>query len=177
MAIPVLSDLGHRPPVAGSDGRRHQQREGRQKQHGHLESRIAEAEALLVILQSAQEEGRARHEQHVGDDGADQRCLDEEILARLQGGNGDDQFGQVSQRRIEQPAHGIAGAGRHLFGGEAEHHGERNDGQNRQQEDQRLRLGQQVLAHQDDRHENEKPEKAILAQGRQQLAHPSSVSE
>ena len=38
-------------------------------------------------------------------------------------------------------------------------------------------LGQQVLAHQDDRHENEKPEKAILAQGRQQLAHPSSVSE
>ena len=174
--MPRAEGLRHRLPFAGGDGRRYQQCEGRQEQHGHLEPRIAEAEALLVILQSAQEEGRARHEQHVGDDGADQRCLDEEILARLQGGNGDDQFGEVSQRRVEQPAHGIAGSGRNLLGGEAQYHGEWNNGQNRQQEDQRLQLGQQVLAHQDDRHENEKPEKAILAQGRQQLAHPSSVS-
>ena len=61
-----------------------------------------------MVLESAEEKGRPQHEQRIGDDRAGDGRLDEHVLTGAQGGDRDDQFGQVSQRGVEQPADGIA---------------------------------------------------------------------
>ena len=53
----------------------------------------------------------------------------------------DDQFGQVSQRGVEQAADRIARLGRHGFGGMTQEGSQRDDGQDREQEEQRVRCG------------------------------------
>ena len=59
-------------------------------------------------------------------------------LTRLQRGERNRQFGQVSKRRVEQTADGVAGLRRHRFGGVTQQRGERHDGEHRQDEQQRV---------------------------------------
>ena len=103
-------------------------------------------ELLHVVLEAAEQERRAQHEQRVGDDRAGDRRLHQHVLARAQRGQRDDQLGQVSERRIEQPADRIAGLRRDGFGRMAEQCRQRHDRQHRQHEQQRVRLGHELAA-------------------------------
>jgi hypothetical protein len=57
-----------------------------------------------------------------------------------QGGERNHQFGQITQRGVEQPTHGVAGLRRHRLRGMAQQRGQRHDGQDGQHEEQRVRF-------------------------------------
>ena len=82
---------------------------------------------LHVMLESAEQERRPQHEQRVGDDRAGDGRLHERVLAGAQGGQRDDQFGQVSQRGVQQPACRIACFGSNGFRGVTQLRGQRHD--------------------------------------------------
>ena len=48
---------------------------------------------------------------------------------------------RLPKRRVEQPADGVAGLGRHRFGGVTQQRRERHDRENGQHEQQRVRFG------------------------------------
>ena len=62
-----------------------------------------------------------------------------------QGGERDDQFCQVSERGIQQATDRVADFGGHGFGGMAQEHGQRHNGQNGQHEEQRVRIVIELL--------------------------------
>jgi hypothetical protein len=84
-----------------------------------------------MIAQAAEQEGGAQHEQRVGNDCARDRRLHQLILARMKCGHGDDQLGEVAERRIEQAADRIARLGSDGLGRMAEKCRQRHDGKDR----------------------------------------------
>ncbi|MNQ58281.1 hypothetical protein D3C85_724730 [compost metagenome] len=100
---------------------------------------------LLLVPQPPGEHGGAQHQQDIADDGADDGGLHHVVQAGTQCAEGDDQFGGVAERGIEQSAHALAGALRQLLGGPAQPAGQRYDGQRGGQEDQQVLLRCQEL--------------------------------
>ena len=127
------------------DRRGNQQRDRRQEQQACLQPGARAVELLHVVLEAAEQERRAQHEQRVGDDRAGDRRLHQRVLPGAQGGERDDQLGQVAERRVEQPADRVAGLRGHRLGGVAQQGGERHDGQDRQHEEQCVRLGLELV--------------------------------
>ena len=117
---------------------------------------------LHVVLEPAEQERRAQHEQRVGDDRAGDGRLHQHVLPGAQGGERDDQFRQVAQRGVEQAADRIAGLGRHRFGGVAQQRRQRHDGQHRQHEEQRVRVGLECLGDEHHGHEDQQPQQRIV---------------
>ena len=62
-----------------------------------------------------------------------------------QGGERDHQLGQVAERGVQQAADRVARLGRHGLGGVAQQRRQRHDGQDRQHEEQRVRVGRERL--------------------------------
>jgi hypothetical protein len=122
------------------------------------------------------DEGR-RHAQVLGrllhrfdEDLADQRHQHRDAGQRGQrqaggqGGERDQQLGQVAQRGIQQPAGRVAGLGCDRFGGMAQQCGQWHDGQHRQHEQQRMRLGLQPGGGKHRGHEDQQPQQRVAAQ-------------
>ena len=113
----MLHERGCLRRVGFTDSRGHQQGDGRQKQQAGLQPGVHPVELLHVMCESAEEKGRAQHEQRVGDNGPGDGGLHQHVLPDAHGGERDDQFGQVLQRGVEQAANRIAGFGGDGFGG------------------------------------------------------------
>ena len=132
---------------------------------------------LDVIFESAEEKGRAQHEQRVGDDRAGQGRLHQHVLPGAQGGERNDQFRQIAQRGIEQATDRIPRLGRHGFGGVTEQGGERHDGQDGQYEEKRVRVVPEVLGREDHGHEDQQPEQLVVLNFFEQWLHGQSCSD
>lgn len=88
-----------------------------------------------------------------------------------QSGERDDQFRQIPQRGVEQPAHRIARLGRHGFSGVTEQRRQGHNGQDRQHEEQRMRLVPELLRGKHDRNEGQQPEPRIVPDFVEQVFH------
>jgi hypothetical protein len=115
------------------------------------------------VAQASEEEGAAEREEAVADDGAGDRCFHEVEHAGPQRRDGDDELSHVAEGRVEKAADRVARPRRDVLGRLAEQARERHDGQDRQHEEQRVRLRLRVLGHDRDRHEDEEPVEAIAA--------------
>ena len=142
----LLGELGPRDRVRLRHRRRNQQADRGQEQQARLHAGADAVEFLLVILETAKEQGDAQHEQRVGDDRAGNGRLHQHKLPGPQGGERNHQFRQVAERGVEQAANRITGLGRHGFGGVTEQGGQRHDGQDRQREEQRVRVVRELSA-------------------------------
>ena len=167
----LLRERGRRRRVGFTDGRGHQQGDGRQKQQASLQPGVHPVELLHVMLESAEEEGRAQHEQRVGDNGPGDGGLHQHVLPGAHGGERDDQFGQVPQRGVEQAADRIAGFGGHGFGGMTQEGSQRDDGQDREQEEQRVRCGLELLGGEHDGNKRQQPEQRVVTDFCEQKVH------
>ena len=148
--------------IHARDRRRDEDRDHSQKQHAGLQTGIGPVELLHMVLQSAEQERRAQHEQRIGDDHAGDRCLHQHILPRAQRGQRNDELGQIAEGGVEQAADAVARFGRHGFGGVAEQRSQRNDGQDGQQKQQRVRVVPELLDHKQDGHKGEQPQQRIV---------------
>src|SRR6185436_20967573 len=97
-------------------GRRQEESDRGQGQHGRLRAGSRWIEALLRVAQAAGEHGGAQYEQDIADDGAGDRGLHHIVQSRAQSGERDDQFGRVAEGRVQQAAHAFAGTLRELLG-------------------------------------------------------------
>ena len=87
-----------------------------------------------MVAQTAEQEGSAQHEEGIRHDRARDTGLDQGILSGLQSGNGNNQFRQVSQGRVEKATDRVSGLCRDGFGGVAEKDRERENGKDRKNE-------------------------------------------
>ena len=169
--------LGERRPRHGvgfRDRRRNQQGDRRQEQQARLHAGAGAVVFLDMIFESAEEKGRAQHEQRVGDDRAGKGCLDQHVLAGAQGRERNDQLGQIAQRGIEQATDRIARLGRHGFGGVTEQGGQRHDGQDGQHEEQRVRVVPEGFGREHHGHEDQQPEQSVVPNFCEQKVHGQS---
>ena len=147
--------------VGRHDGRGDQKRHDCNKEQAGLKACPSAVEFLQVVAQPAQKEGCTQHEQRIGDDGPGNRGLDQRVLSGGQCGQGDDQLGQVAKGCVDQPACGIAGAFRHGLGRKAEQGGQRNNGKNGKQKQQRVGVGPDNFDDQDDRNKDQQPKERV----------------
>ena len=153
------------------DRRRNQQRDRGQEEQARLKAGADPIVFLDVMLESTEQKRRAQHEQRVGDNRAGNGRLHQHVLPGAQGGERDDQFRQVSQRGIEQPADRIARLGRHRFGGMTQQRRQWHDGQNGQHEEQRVRFWFEFVRREHQGHERQQPQQRIVADFFEQLFH------
>jgi hypothetical protein len=57
----------------------------------------------MLAADAADQHRRAQHQQHVADDRADDRRLDDLVQARLEREEGDDQLRRVAEGDVQQP--------------------------------------------------------------------------
>ena len=112
-------DLGHR--------RWDQQRNRSQEEEARLHARADPVELLHVVAHSAEEKRRAQHEQRVRDNRTSDGRFHQHVLPGAQGGERNDQFGQVSERGVEQPADRIARLSCDRFSRMTQQRGQRYD--------------------------------------------------
>ena len=74
-------------------------------------------ELLRAVLEAADDAGQPEDEQQVADDAAGDRGLDDRGVMRAQRGDGDDQFGGVAERGVEEAAERRSGALGEVVGG------------------------------------------------------------
>lgn len=122
--------------TAEGDGRGNEQGEGGEEEKGGLESRADAVELLGMVFQSPEEEGSAEHEERIRDDGSGDGGFHEQVFSGAQGRESDDEFGQIPEGGIEEAAHGIAGLRGNGLGGMTEEGGERDDGEDGEDEQQ-----------------------------------------
>ena len=144
------------------DRRWDQQRDRGQKEQPGLKVGAGPVVFLHVVPESAEEKRRAQHEQRVEDDRPGDGRLHQHVLPGAQGGDRDDQFGQVSQRGVEQPADRIARFGRNGFGGVAQQNRQGHDGQDGQHEQRRVRFGLELRGRKHHGHEEQQPEQRVV---------------
>ena len=170
-ARPTLNCLveRRRRGVGFRDRRRNQQRDRGKKQQPRLSAGAGPVVFLHVMLETAEQKRCAQHEQRVGDNRTGNGRLHQHVLPGAQGGQRDDQFGQVSQRGVKQAADRIARLGRDGFCGMTEQCGQRHDGQNGQHEEQRVRLGLELRGGEHDGHERQQPQQRIVTNFFKQL--------
>ena len=113
--------------AAEREQRRHQQAGDRQHERGRVHRGRAGVVLLLLVLQPAEEEGEAQHEQQVPQDRAGQRCLHDLDLAFEEQEDRDDQLGDVAERGVDQSAEARTDVQRQLLGGAADQSRERQD--------------------------------------------------
>jgi hypothetical protein len=77
--------------------------------------------------------------------GAGDRGLHQVEHARVQGGQRDDELGEVAQGRVEQPAHGVTGPRRHALRRLAERRRQRHERQHRKHEQCRVAVRSDVF--------------------------------
>ena len=162
--------IGSRQIQVG-DRRRRDQGDGCHQQQRRIQPRPQPVEFLDMVPEPAEQKRRPKHEQGIGDDRAGDRCLDEHVLSGVKRGHGDDQFGEIAKRGIEEPADGVAGSFGHRFGGMAEQRGKRHDGHDRHCKQQRVCIGGDPLDRDHRRHENQQPEQGVLPDFLQQKVH------
>ena len=100
------------------------QRHDRKEQHARLQPCGPGVVFLHTVLEAAEQQRHAKHEQRIGDDGARDRRLDQIEHAGAQRGDCDDQFGQVAERGVQQAPDRVAGPGGDAFSSVAEQGGE-----------------------------------------------------
>ena len=86
-------------------------------------------------------------------------------------GQRDDQFGQITQRGVEQTTDRIARLGRHGFGGVAQQRGQRHDSQDGQHKKKRVRFGLDLVSSEHHGHEGQQPEQGIVTDFLKQEVH------
>jgi len=145
------------------DDRRNEDRDRCEEQQARLQPRAVAVEFLRVVLQPAEQERYAQHEQGIGDDCAGDRGLHQDVLPGAQGGECDQKLGQVAQGRIEQSADCITRSRCHLFGGAAQQRRQWHDRQHRQDEMERVRLRRKLVRGDRDRHQDEQPQQWRVA--------------
>ncbi|EGE57159.1 hypothetical protein RHECNPAF_470037 [Rhizobium etli CNPAF512] len=159
--------------VQSAKRRRHQQRDCGQEKQACLDAGARPVEFLNVIFQAAEQKRSAQHEQRVGDDRPGDRCLDQRVFAGLQGSQRNDQFGQVSKGRVQQPACGVTRLGGNGFGRMTEQSCQGHDGEHRQDEERRMSFWEERRSHEYHRHGGEQPEYRAVADLFEQVAQPS----
>ena len=140
-----------------------QQRDRRQKQQAGLQAGVVAVVFLYMMLEAAEQKRHTQHEQSVGDDRAGDRGFHQHVLTGPQRRQRDDQLGQISKRGVEQAADRVACFRRDGFRGVAEQRGQRHDGQNGKDKQQRVRFGLECLGGQQDRHQREQPKEPVVA--------------
>ena len=169
----LLGERGPRDRVGLRNRRRNQQGDRSQEEQARLHAGADAVVFLDMIFESAEEKGRAQHEQRVGDDRAGEGRLHQHILPGAQGGERNDQFRQIPQRGIEQATDRIPGLGRHGFGGVTEQGGQRHDGQDGQYEEQRVRVVLECFGREHHGHEDQQPEQFVVLDFFEQWLHGS----
>ena len=152
-----LGELRGRSRIHLGDRRRHQQGDRGQEKQARLQARAGAVELLEVVLEPAEQKRGAQHEQRVGDDRAGDGGLHQRVLPGAQGGQCDDQLGQISQSGVEQPAGGVTRLGRNGFGRMAEQPGQRHDGKHRQDKERRVGFGSELRGGKHHRHSDQQP--------------------
>ncbi len=147
---------------------------GEKKQAG-LKSRHP-VEFLPMVAQAAEEKAGAEHEEGVGRNRARDRRFHERVLPGLQRGNRNHQLRQVPKCGVEQTSDRISGLGGDGLCGMTEQGGERDDGQDRENEVQRVGVRLELLKHEHDRHEDEQPEERIMPDFLKEQAHGDCLS-
>ena len=87
-----------------AQARDHEDRDGEHEQH-HDVAGVLGREALRAVPQPADDEGQAQHEEHVGEDRADERSLDDADQAGTEGEDPEEQLGEVAEGRLHDPGH------------------------------------------------------------------------
>ena len=129
-----------------------------EKQKTGLEPGTDPVELLLVMPEASDQKRTAEHEQRIGDNGTGDRCLHQQVLTSLQGGECDDEFRQIAKRGVEQAADRLPGPVGNRLRRSAEEHCQGNDGADRQHEKHCVLLRPDTLADEDDRDEHQKPQ-------------------
>ena len=94
----------------------------------------------------------------------------------MQRGHGDDQLGEVAERRVQKAADRIAGLGGDGLGRMAEKCRQRHDGNDREHKQHRMRLRHGLFGHQHDRHDDEQPEQRIVPDFLEQRLHGAPLA-
>ena len=170
----LLRERRPRRRVGLGDRRRDQQRDRGQEEQARLHAGADPVVLLDVVLESAEQKRRAQHEQRVGDDRAGDGRLHQHVFAGAQGGERDDQFGQVPQRGVEQPTRRVAGLGRDGLGGVTQQCGQWHDGEHGQHEQQRVRFGLELRGCKHHRHKCQQPEQRVVTDFLEQRVHSSA---
>ena len=136
----------------------------------------ARVEVLHPVLQTPQQERRTQQEEGVGDDGAGDGRLHEHVLPRSQRRERDDQLREVAERRVEQPAHGVARPGGHGLGGVGEQRRQRDDGEDREREEQRVGFRSDPLAGENDGDEEQQPQDGVATELLEEAVHGACSS-
>lgn len=92
-------------------------------------------EVLLSAAKTAKEETEAHDEQQVGEDGADEGGLDNDVIPLDESNNGDNQLDSVTKGGVDETTEGLACAKGDFFRGKTQHSGKRNDGDKVDDED------------------------------------------
>ena len=153
--------------TAGGEDRWDQEPHGRQDQQGGVGARDPCTECLSAVLETTRQHRRAKDEQQVADDGARDGRLHHGEEPGLEGEEGDDQLGDVAERRVEDAAHLRAGDGAKALRGEAHDPGEAQDGHRGEHEHRRaLHVGAKLERDRGDR-EGERHQEGDPARGRE----------
>ncbi len=104
------------------------ERRGRECEQDGGRSRPAVIEALVAVLQTADEERRAQNQQQVGEDRADQRRLDHRQEAGAQREERDEQLRQVAERALQHAGRAGPEPVAEPFDAAADQSGEQCDG-------------------------------------------------
>ena len=155
---PEAEFLEHRGfPLGLADQRRQEQGDGGNEQQAGLKAGAEPVELLLVVSQASDQERTAEHEERVGDDRSGDGRLDQQILAGLQCGQRDDEFGQVAERRVQKSANSLSGSVGYRLRRPAEEHRKRDDRTDGKQEEDGVPLRPEMLGCENDRHKHEEP--------------------
>src|SRR4028118_2128569 len=84
----------------GREDRGQGEGDGDDGEHRGVDAGYSRGEGLGAVLEAAEQQARAEHEEHVADDGADDRGLDHGGQARREGEDGDDELGGVAEGRV-----------------------------------------------------------------------------
>ena len=87
-----------------------------------------------MMVETSEKKGCSEHEKGVGHNGARYRTFHQRIFTGAERRGRNDQFGQVSQRRVEQSTYGVAGFFRNSFCCVTQQSGKRHDRKYREHE-------------------------------------------
>ena len=88
----------------GAQARDHQDRHGQHEQDHDVAGAFGR-KGLRAVLEAADDERQAQDEQHIGEDRADERRLDDPDQARTEGEDPEEQFRKVAERGLDDAGH------------------------------------------------------------------------
>jgi hypothetical protein len=165
-----------RHPVAscqievGDRGRREERNRGHQQQCG-MQPASGAIVVLDVVSKPAEQEGRPKHKQRVGNDRAGDRGLHEHVFSGAKGGYRDNQLCQIAQCRIEQSADRVTRPFCDRLGRVTEKRRERHDRQHGKDKKGRVSRWRNRLQKQHCRYEDEHPQQWAVPDFLEQRVH------